>query len=69
MTGMYIDEDGQPSSDEEDFVYAKYGGADEVLDDPYAEYKRRVMKEIYQSFEYSLKEEPDDLSYEEDSDL
>ena len=65
MTGMYIDDDDEVSSDEEGFVYAKYDD-DLVHGAAYSEYKRRVMKDLYDS--HSGSEEPYDHSYEQDSD-
>lgn len=67
MTGMYIEDDDEASSDEEGFVYAKYDDDDgRVHGSAYSQYKRRVKKDLNES--HSVSDEPDDSPYEHDSD-
>ena len=58
---MYLDDEGEGSSDEEDFVYARYDEDDQIRGSGLIEYQRRIMQELLHGCQ-SDSEDPDDSS-------
>lgn len=48
MCGMYLDQEDELSSDDEDFVYSKHDD-DPRYSDAYSQYKKRVAKDLYET--------------------